>query len=178
MIDDNEDTPAIRRAASSAAVTRRTGIDEAMIERLVHRFYDRIRADAVLGPIFSARITDWEPHLVRMCAFWSSVVLMTGRYHGRPMQKHAGLPVGGVHFDRWLTMFGETACAECPPAAAALFIEKAALIAQSLELGVATFRGLTLTCGERLPVVTGCPDEPSQTDRSGARDDWTGRQPG
>jgi hypothetical protein len=65
----------------------RTGIDEAMIERLVRGFYAKVRADAVLGPIFEARIRDWEPHLSQMCAFWSSVALMTGRYHGTPMAK-------------------------------------------------------------------------------------------
>jgi hemoglobin len=63
------------------------GIDE------VHGFYSRIRIDPVLGPIFAARIKEWDPHLSRMSAFWSSVVPMTGRYHGRPLQKHALLPV-------------------------------------------------------------------------------------
>ena len=71
-----------RRAAFAAEVHARTGIDEAIIQRLVHAFYDSMRADTVLGPIFSARIVDWEPHLQRMCVFWSSVTLMTGRYQG------------------------------------------------------------------------------------------------
>jgi hypothetical protein len=38
-----------------------------------------------------------------MCAFWSSVTLMTGRYHGTPMARHAPLPIDADHFDRWLT---------------------------------------------------------------------------
>ncbi len=143
--------PQSRRAAVTAEVQARTGIDEAMIHALVHTFYDRIRADAVLGPIFAARIRNWEPHLERMCAFWSSVALMTGRYHGRPMPAHAPLPVDARHFDRWLGIFMATAREVCPPVAADLFIEKARLIAQSLELGVATFRGLALHPGERLP---------------------------
>ena len=56
------------------------GIDEAMIHRLVHGFYDRIRVDPELGPIFAREIDDWDPHLAKMCDFWSSVVLMTKRY--------------------------------------------------------------------------------------------------
>ena len=139
-----------RRAAFTAAVQARTGIDEAMIQRLVHAFYGRVRADAMLGPIFAERITDWGPHLDRMCAFWSSVVLMTGRYHGRPMPKHVVLPVEGTHFDRWLELFRDTAREECPPVAAALFAEKAQAIAESLEMGVAMFRGQSLAKGERL----------------------------
>ncbi len=62
-----------RRARITAEIMQRTGITEAMIERLVHGFYAKVRADAILGPIFDARIRDWEPHLAQMCAFWSSV---------------------------------------------------------------------------------------------------------
>lgn len=151
--DEDETDGPRRRAAFAAEVTARTGIDEAMIRRLVHAFYDRIRADDVLGPVFAARIGDWEPHLERMCAFWSSVTLMSGRYHGRPMQAHARLPVAGAHFDHWLALFEETAGTVCPPAAAALFVEKARLIASSLELGVASARGHMLAPGERLGAV-------------------------
>ena len=139
-----------RRAAFAADVTAETGIDDEMIHRLVHAFYDRVRDDAVLGPIFAARITDWEPHLAKMCAFWSSVMLMTGRYHGRPMPAHAPLPIGGKHFDHWLALFETTARDVCPPAAAERFVEKSRLIAQSLEMGIATSRGVMLAPGERL----------------------------
>ena len=141
-----------RRAAFAAEVQARTGIDEDMIQRLVHAFYGRVRADAVLGPIFAARIADWEPHLQRMCVFWSSVMLMTGRYHGRPMQAHAPLPVGAAHFDRWLAIFAATAQDVCPAPAAQHFIEKARMIAESLQLGIATHRGLVLAADQRLPV--------------------------
>jgi hemoglobin len=140
-----------RRAAFAAEVQARTGIDEAMIQRLVHAFYGRVRADSVLGPIFAARITDWEPHLQRMCAFWSSVTLMTGRYHGRPMQAHAPLPVDAAHFDRWLAIFAATAQDVCPAPAAENFTEKARMIAESLQLGIATYRSLMLAAGQRLP---------------------------
>ncbi len=140
-----------RRAVAAAEVQARTGIDEDMIRRLVHTFYDRIRADEVLGPIFAARISDWTPHLERMCAFWSSVTLVTGRYHGRPMQAHAPLPVDASHFDRWLALFAEIANEVCPPAAAAYFVERARMIAESLELGIGTMRGLMLAKSERLP---------------------------
>src|ERR1043166_4796338 len=91
-----------RRERITAGIMERTGIDETMIERLVHAFYAKVRADAVLGPTFEARIRDWEPHLAQMCAFWSSVALMTGRYHGAPMPKHLVLPGDAVLFARWL----------------------------------------------------------------------------
>jgi hemoglobin len=139
-----------RRAAVVSEIVDRTGIDEAMIARLVHHFYDRVREDPLLGPVFETRIADWGPHLDRMCAFWSSVALMSGRYHGQPMEKHMTLPIAAEHFDRWLALFEATAAELCPPAAAAHFIERAHRIAQSLELGVACQRGLLLRPGDRL----------------------------
>lgn len=149
-IEPVDDPGIARRAAFTAEVQARTGIDEAMIRRLVHAFYDRVRADHMLGPVFAERITDWGPHLEKMSAFWSSVALMTGRYHGRPMPAHVRLPISGAHFDRWLELFEATSRDVCPPAAAALFVEKAHMIAASLEAGAAMFRGQPLSAGERL----------------------------
>ncbi|MDE2446462.1 MAG: group III truncated hemoglobin [Alphaproteobacteria bacterium] len=140
---------AARRAAITAEIVSRTGIDDAMIKALVHGFYTRVRADEVLGPIFAEHITEWGPHLSRMCAFWSSVTLLTGSYHGRPMPAHMPLPIDGSHFDRWLSIFEKTAHQLCPPQAAEVFIDRAKRIAQSLELGVAMHHGVMLGLGER-----------------------------
>jgi hemoglobin len=139
-----------RRARITDAIQAETGIDEAMIERLVRGFYERVRADPLIGPVFAARISDWEPHLRQMFAFWSSVTLMSGQYHGQPMRKHLPLPVDGRHFDRWLALFEATADELCPPKAAALFIDRARRIAESIEMGVASVNGVMLAKGERL----------------------------
>ena len=119
-----------RRAALAERLAAETGIDDLMIEVLVRRFYEKVRADALLGSIFETRIRDWESHLKRMCDFWSSVALMTGRYHGTPMVKHLPLPVDAEHFDRWLALFEELAREICPPKAADHFIERARRIAE------------------------------------------------
>ena len=142
-------TAAERRERITAEISEQTGITEAMIERLVRSFYDKVRVDPVLGPIFDARITDWEPHLQQMFAFWSSVALMSGRYHGTPMVKHMPRPVDAAHFDRWLDLFETTAREICPPEAEAHFVERARRIAASLELGVANGQGVLLRIGER-----------------------------
>ncbi len=139
-----------RRAKLTAAIQAETGINEAMIETLVRGFYDRVRSDDLIGPVFSAKISDWEPHLQQMFAFWSSVALMTGRYHGQPMRKHLQLPVDSRHFDRWLTLFEQTARDLCPAQAAEHFIERARRIAESFEMGIATVNGVMLAPGERL----------------------------
>ena len=126
-----------RRAAITEEIVRSTGIDEAMIERLVRGFYDEVRRDALLGPIFAARISDWDHHIAKLCDFWSSVALMTGRYHGQPMRAHLPLPVEAAHFAHWLALFEATARRVCPPAAAEHFLERARRIAESLQLGIA-----------------------------------------
>lgn len=138
-----------RRERARAEIVARTGIDDAMIRTLVHRFYARVREDELLSPVFAARVADWDAHLARMCAFWSSVALMSGIYHGQPMEKHLPLPVGGAHFDRWLALFEETAAEVCPPAAAAHVVERARRIAESLEIGIAAKHGVMLGKGER-----------------------------
>jgi len=117
------------------------GIDEAMIERQVHAFYGQARRDPVIGPIFETKIKDWDHHLARMCAFWSSVTLMSGRYNGSPMQAHAPLPITDDHFERWLELWVATARAQCPPEAAERFILFARRIAQSLSHGIDVHRG-------------------------------------
>ena len=124
------------RPGMTAAISAETGLDEAVLTALVHRFYDKVRADPLLGPIFAARIADWGPHLARMVDFWSSVALMTGRYHGTPVLKHVGLPIGAAHFARWLELFRETAVETCRPEGAALVIDRAERIARSLRFAV------------------------------------------
>lgn len=113
-------------------------IDEALIEKLVRHFYTRIQHDDVLGPIFADTITgDWEPHLQKMMAFWSSVTLMTGRYKGQPMQKHFALKqLKPEHFGLWLKLFQECATEICDPDVAEVFASRAHNIARSLKLGL------------------------------------------
>jgi hemoglobin len=118
------------------------GVDEAMIARLVRAFYAKVRQDPTLGPIFNREIADWDEHLAKLCDFWSSVLLMSGRFKGQPMAVHARLPdITAAHFDPWLRLFHETAAEVCPPDAAALFRAKADQIGESLRLGLAASRG-------------------------------------
>jgi hemoglobin len=137
----DQETGTARRNLIVADIVERTGIDMAMIERLVRAFYGRARHDVLIGPIFDRKVADWDSHIARMCDFWSSVVLMSGRYHGQPMVAHLPLPIDTPHFDRWLELFGETAREVCPRRAADYFIDRAQRIANSLQLGLALQRG-------------------------------------
>jgi|SRR5690606_17186023 len=132
----------MQRAPHPKAPGVEAGITEEMIHDVVHTFYAKVRADDLLGPIFNREIADWDEHLDKLCAFWSSVTLMTGRYKGRPMPVHARLPdATSEGFVRWLGLFRETVNDLCPPEAAALFIDRSQRIAESLQIGIKLSRG-------------------------------------
>jgi len=113
-------------------------ISEDDIRRLVDSFYAKVRIDPVLGPIFERAIPgDWQPHLEKMYAFWSSVMLTSGRYKGNPVIKH--MTIRGMTpelFTHWLALF-DTTCRELfeDPLVDA-FRGKAERIAESLKLAL------------------------------------------
>ncbi|HXT78388.1 MAG TPA: group III truncated hemoglobin [Acetobacteraceae bacterium] len=129
-----------RRAAITREIEAATGLNDALLERLVRTFYGAARLDPLIGPIFD-RVKDWEAHIAQITAFWSSVALMTGRYHGQPMAAHMPLPLEPPHFVRWLALFEETARSLCTEAGVAHLMQRARRIAQSLEMGAAVQRG-------------------------------------
>ncbi|MGE8547679.1 group III truncated hemoglobin [Alcaligenes sp. WGS1538] len=106
------------------------------IHDLVWDFYDRIRMDEVLGPIFSERIKDWDTHLGVMEEFWSSLLLKTDGYQGNPMGKHLTLShIQASHFEQWLRLFKETCEERDNQAMAQLALEYAQRIARSFWFG-------------------------------------------
>ena len=84
--------------------------DKADIKVLIDAFYQQVRVDDRLGIVFAARIPDeeWPLHLEKMYGFWNSVLFAQRDYRGRPFAKHALLPIEDAHFERWLTLFGQT----------------------------------------------------------------------
>lgn len=118
------------------------GVDESLVHSVVHQFYAKVRADEMLGPIFEAAIDDWPAHLEKLCAFWSSVTLMTGTYKGNPLQAHIRLPgLQDDHFRRWLSLFHDTLDDLCTPRQRDVFMVRAARIADSFRFGIAMSRG-------------------------------------
>jgi hemoglobin len=97
-----------------------------------------VRADPELGPVFNDAVHDWPEHLDKLAAFWSSVMLTTGRYKGRPLPAHMKHKprITPQLFERWLALWRETSDAMMPAAAAQALQDKAARIAESLQLGL------------------------------------------
>jgi hemoglobin len=121
------------------------------IERLVDRFYDRVRADAVLGPIFNPAVHDWAEHKRTLVSFWSSVALRAGTYRGNPMAAHRPHAIDAGHFDHWLALWRQTADDALTPDQAELFHDYARRIARSLQYGL----GIDRHTGSPLPIDGG-----------------------
>lgn len=83
------------------------------IKLMVDSFYERVRKDDLIGPIFDEIVkVDWETHLPRMYTFWETVAFQQAGYKGDPIGKHQAVArqvaLKAVHFERWLLLFDET----------------------------------------------------------------------
>lgn len=75
---------------------------------VVNTFYDLVRKDELLGPIFNKVITDWPSHLHKITLFWDQVLFDTRLYQGNPRTAHIeadkqvdyGIDIS--HFGKWL----------------------------------------------------------------------------
>lgn len=80
------------------------------VKALVNAFYDKVKEDALLAPVFNKRIQDrWPEHLEKMYRFWQTVLLDEHTYLGSPFLPHVRLPVGHDHFEQWMALFRQTA---------------------------------------------------------------------
>ncbi|MDF1756221.1 MAG: group III truncated hemoglobin [Verrucomicrobiales bacterium] len=83
------------------------------IIRLVDGFYERIRRDEKLGPVFEeiAQV-DWETHLPKMYDFWDTVMFRSGTFRGDPIAAHKKLgpltDMSQATFDHRLDLFRAT----------------------------------------------------------------------
>lgn len=76
------------------------------IEFFVNSFYDKVKDDDMLGPVF--KNLNWPHHLPIMYNFWSSLLLGDQTYAGNPLQKHLRLAIDSKHFEQWLKLFTQT----------------------------------------------------------------------
>lgn len=108
------------------------------LQRLVDRFYSKVRDDGLIGPLFNRAVDDWPEHLEKLGAFWSSVMRTTGRYKGNPVAAHLrhAATIEPVMFERWLELWGETAREVLSSSQADAIVAKAERIAESLKLAL------------------------------------------
>lgn len=108
------------------------------IDAMVRGFYERVQADPLLAPVFARKVSDWEPHLVRMGQFWRSILRGEGGFvrseRGGPPALHGALPeVRAAHFERWLHLFEDVAREHLPSPAVDALIPRAMRMARTLS---------------------------------------------
>ena len=76
------------------------------VELLVNSFYDKVKKDQLIGPIFNdiAQV-NWDEHLPKLYNFWEDLLLGSNKYQGRPFPPHIPLNLKMEHFQRWLSLF-------------------------------------------------------------------------
>lgn len=123
----------LTESGTSAPATPPSTITPAAIASIVDDFYTECRAHAILGPIFAQRITDWDAHLATIRAFWSSALLKSGEYSGRPLEVHRDIPsLSPEHFSIWLRLFGQSARKHLTPTDAAHILDLAGRMARMM----------------------------------------------
>lgn len=130
------------------------------LTELVHRFYDDVRADPVLGPVFEAALHDhWETHLPRMVEFWSTIMLGSKSFSGNVFAKHMALQgVTPAHFAAWVKLWEQHTSRLFTPALALELQATAHGIARNLYYGYFGERPIFSTDAPRdpheLPILT------------------------
>lgn len=128
-----------------------TELTENHITNLVRTFYDRVRLDELLGPVFAEAVHDWDHHEAIIMDFWSRVLLGTFRYQRQPFPAHMRLSIQQPHFERWLELFRETARETLPADAARIAIGRAEFMAQSFLSGLSPLESIAPFTERKLP---------------------------
>ena len=110
------------------------------IRKMVELFYTRTQQDDLLGPIFSGIVQDWDAHYEKMTRFWSSAVLKSGTYSGRPIEAHKFGGLTQAHFLRWIELFTKTAQDVFTQNDAAIFVDLGRKMASSIAMRIGTGR--------------------------------------
>ncbi|WP_440881227.1 group III truncated hemoglobin [Tenacibaculum sp. C7A-26P2] len=83
---------------------------------LVLTFYDRIKKDDLIGPIFIEMIPEkeWGNHLIKLTDFWETNLFFVRKFKGNPVKVHKNLDksfkysISQKHFGRWLQLWFST----------------------------------------------------------------------
>lgn len=115
-------------------------LDDEAIRGVIHAFYGRVRSDDVLGPLFNESVSDWPDHFRRLSDFWSSIMLMSGRYKGNPVAMHLlhADRITPELFQRWLALWTVTTNELLPQPIATAMQAKAMRIARTLQAALAS----------------------------------------
>ena len=111
------------------------------IELFVNAFYEKVKADSLIGPIFTKVFkVNWEKHLPVMYDFWENTLFYSGTYFGNPMASHKRLhqifPLKEEYFQRWVSLFSTTVNELFEGEKAGLAVQRAISIATVMKIKI------------------------------------------
>jgi hemoglobin len=116
------------------------GLTEPLIRAVIDTFYEKVRRDPTLGPVFNGIIKDeWPAHIERIASFWLTATRLGGNYDGRRfMPAHlAHGAIQAAQLPQWLRLFRESVDEMCPPDGAAVLVDIAERMADSIRMSLA-----------------------------------------
>ncbi len=113
-------------------------INKEAIDKLMDIFYEKVRKDKDIGPIFNAKIgTDnesWKKHKDKISNFWQGMILGEGDYNGQPLKAHMELEAFDPQlFDVWLALFEESLTLIFDDEMKFVFLQRAQMIARNFK---------------------------------------------
>lgn len=115
------------------------GLTETLVRRVIASFYEKVRRDDALAPVFNDAIGNhWDAHIERIVLFWLTATQLGTGYEGRkfmPVHLH-NRAIRAELLPRWLELFRATAASECTPQAAAVLVDIAERMAESLKISL------------------------------------------
>ncbi|AJE45888.1 group III truncated hemoglobin [Celeribacter indicus] len=122
---------------SRSALPPKFEITAAEIDRVVARFYAKVRRHPELGPVFGAHVGDWPAHEDKIGRFWRNAILHERNYDGFPQRVHLqARDVKEGHFPIWLGLFDETLAEELAPETARKWSALAHRIGAAFRMGI------------------------------------------
>jgi hemoglobin len=131
---------------------KESGLTAELVRHVIVLFYEKIRRDNVLGPIFEEAIgQDWDSHIERIVQFWLTATRLGAGYDGKNFMpahlKHRSIHTSQI--PRWLELFRETTIQRCHPEGALVLIDIAERMAETLEIGLARHSLEHISTGHR-----------------------------
>ena len=116
------------------------GITATVINDVIRAFYNKVRHDVILAPIFESAIgSNWDHHIEKICLFWLTATGLGSGYAARNFMpahmRHRS--IGAVEISRWLTLFEETLHERCAPEAGEVLLDIANRMAENIQVGIA-----------------------------------------
>ncbi len=115
-------------------------LDPFDIEKLVQKFYGKLRMDPLLSPYFKFNDAKAEEFKSTLVNFWVNVLFYTGKYEGNPMivhrKLHHQMPMNKTMFSQWLNLFSTTVEELFEGEKASLIVTRARSIAEVMQIKI------------------------------------------